>query len=105
MLPDRRSNAPYQVLPDLSVDTIESGERGAIPDGHHLVRAWHELRAEGRPVPDCPRIVRMGLSEDRESACKDWASLDAWQAALRDAQRRRPRRLDGGSVVFRTERR
>jgi site-specific DNA-methyltransferase (adenine-specific) len=37
---------------------VEVDEEGRILDGFHRVRAWQKLRAEGRPLPDYPRIVR-----------------------------------------------
>jgi ParB-like chromosome segregation protein Spo0J len=42
---------------------VEVDERGAVLDGHHRLRAWHELRAAGVNVPDYPRVVREGWSE------------------------------------------
>src|SRR5262252_5650622 len=42
---------------------VEVDEHGVILDGHHRVRAWSELRAEGVAVPDYPRMVRVGLDD------------------------------------------
>src|SRR5215831_17502692 len=42
---------------------VEIDEHGVILDGHHRVRAWSELRAEGVAVPDYPRMVRVGLDD------------------------------------------
>lgn len=42
---------------------IELDDAGAILDGHHRLRAWTELRAEGMKIPDYPRVVRSGLSD------------------------------------------
>jgi N6-adenosine-specific RNA methylase IME4/DNA-binding CsgD family transcriptional regulator len=72
----------YQVLPDLTpiefeslkADIAERGvlvpvevdEDGEILDGHHRLRAWRELRAEGCIVPDYPRMIRRGLSEEQK---------------------------------------
>lgn len=42
---------------------VEVDETGAVLDGHHRIRAWEELRAEGVRLPDYPRAVRAGLSE------------------------------------------
>lgn len=42
---------------------VEVDETGNILDGHHRMRAWEELRAEGVRLPDYPRAVRAGLSE------------------------------------------
>ena len=69
----------YQLLPPLDDDAygalkadiaqrgvlvaVEVDEDGTILDGHHRVRAWTELRAEGVKVPDYPRVVRAGLAE------------------------------------------
>ena len=73
---------PYQLLPALSPDEfaalkadirahgvlvpIELDTDGSILDGHHRFRGWTELRAEGVRLPDYPRIVRAGLSEDEK---------------------------------------
>jgi ParB-like chromosome segregation protein Spo0J len=75
---------PYQLLPPLSDDEfaslkadirahgvlvpIELDSDGVILDGHHRIRAWTELKAEGVRLPDYPRIVRAGLSEDDKVA-------------------------------------
>ncbi|MGD0084146.1 MAG: DNA methyltransferase [Acidimicrobiales bacterium] len=37
---------------------IELDEAGQVLDGHHRLRAWTELRAEGVKLPPYPRIVR-----------------------------------------------
>lgn len=37
---------------------VELDENGVIIDGHHRVRAWNELRAEGIELKDYPRIKR-----------------------------------------------
>lgn len=42
---------------------VEVDEQNNILDGHHRVRAWTELRAEGIKVPEYDRLVRSGLSE------------------------------------------
>lgn len=42
---------------------VEVDETGRVLDGHHRIRAWQELRAEGVRVPDYERLVRVGLSE------------------------------------------
>jgi len=76
---DRGATEPWQLLPALSADeyealkadiaargvlvAVEVDERGDILDGHHRVRAWTELRAEGVKVPDYARVVRGGLSD------------------------------------------
>jgi ParB-like chromosome segregation protein Spo0J len=74
-----------QLFPDLTVEEfaelkadiarrgevlvpVELDEQGAILDGHHRVRAWTELRAEGIAVRDYPRIIRPGLSEPEKRA-------------------------------------
>lgn len=43
---------------------VELDERGDILDGHHRVRAWNELKAEGVPLADYPRIIRPNMNED-----------------------------------------
>lgn len=64
----------WQLLPPLTegeyaalkADIVEHGvlvpividaETGAIVDGHHRMRAWNELRAEGAEIPEYPREV------------------------------------------------
>ena len=75
---------PYQLLPPLSPDefaalkadiakhgilvAVELDDHGHLLDGHHRVRAWQELRAEGIRVPDFPRVIRAGLSEAEKRA-------------------------------------
>ena len=70
----------YQVMPDLTpiefealkadvaqhgvLVPVEMDEQGNILDGHHRVRAWQELRAEGVTLPDYPRMVRTGMTEE-----------------------------------------
>jgi ParB-like chromosome segregation protein Spo0J len=47
---------------------VELDEHGHLLDGHHRVRAWQELRAEGIRVPDFPRVILAGLSEAEKRA-------------------------------------
>lgn len=72
----------YQVMPDLTpieyealkADIAERGvlvpvevdENGDLLDGHHRVRAWQELRADGIALPDYARIKRIGWSEEQK---------------------------------------
>jgi N6-adenosine-specific RNA methylase IME4/ParB-like chromosome segregation protein Spo0J len=72
----------YQVMPDLTpieyealkIDIAERGvlvpvevdENGQLLDGHHRVRAWRELKAEGVDMPDYPRMVRSGMTEEQK---------------------------------------
>lgn len=72
----------YQVMPDLTPieyealkeDIRESGvlvpvevdESGDLLDGHHRVRAWNELRAEGVDLPTYPQMVRKGMTEEQK---------------------------------------
>jgi len=42
---------------------VEIDETGEILDGHHRVRAWRELRAEGVHLKDYPRLIRVNLTE------------------------------------------
>lgn len=72
----------YQVMPDLTpieyealkADIAERGvlvpvevdEQGDILDGHHRVKAWHELCADGVELPDFPVITRTGLTEEQK---------------------------------------
>lgn len=57
----KASVAKYGVLVPVEVD-----EQGNILDGHHRVRAWEELRAEGISVPQYARMIRSGMSEDEK---------------------------------------
>jgi ParB-like chromosome segregation protein Spo0J len=66
--------APYQLLPLLDDDRyqqlkadiaargvlvpVEYDDQGNILDGHHRVRAWQELTAEGMKMPSYPRVER-----------------------------------------------
>ena len=75
---------PFQLLPPLSDDEfaslkadirahgvlvpVELDSDGVTLDGHHRIRAWTELKAEGVRLPDYPRIVRAGLSEEDKVA-------------------------------------
>lgn len=77
-------SVPYQLLPDLRPEQfaalkadiaqrgvlvpIEVDERGEVLDGHHRLRAWRELRAEGRRIPQYPRVVRRFPNEDAKIA-------------------------------------
>ena len=72
----------YQVMPNLTpieyealkadieergvLVPVEVDEAGAILDGHHRVKAWAELRSEGVNLPDYPRMVRRGLTEEQK---------------------------------------
>ena len=75
----------WQLLPDLSADEYSSlkadiavngihipvvvdAETGAVMDGHHRVRAWQELRAEGVRLADYPRQVRHFAGDDERLA-------------------------------------
>lgn len=53
------------------VAVVEDAE-GRIIDGHHRVRAWTALRAEGHDTPDYPRDVRSGLKTDAEKSELAW---------------------------------
>jgi hypothetical protein len=74
---------PYQLLPALSPDefaalnadiakhgilvAVELDDHGHLLDGHHRVRAWQELHAEGIRVPGTGSLgplIREGLVED-----------------------------------------
>lgn len=60
----KRDIAEHGIL----VPPIIDGDTGEIVDGHHRVRAWTELRAEGVRVPDYPRDVRRFSSEEQRLA-------------------------------------
>lgn len=45
---------------------VEVDENGNILDGHHRVRAWEELRAEGVNVPQWAKLIRQGLTEEQK---------------------------------------
>ena len=45
---------------------VEVDENGDILDGHHRIKAWTELKAEGAKLPDYPRIIRAGLTEEQK---------------------------------------
>ena len=72
----------YQVMPDLTLieyealkaDIRENGvlvpveldENGDLLDGHHRIKAHRELCAEGVQIPDYPRIIRTGMTEQEK---------------------------------------
>ncbi len=74
------ASGPFQLFPALSAEAfaalkadiaergvlvpVEVDELGQVIDGHHRVRAWSELRAEGVSVPAYPRVVRVLGSDD-----------------------------------------
>jgi len=74
----------YQLLPELSPEQfaalkadiaergvlvpVEVDELGQVLDGHHRLRAWRELRAEGVRLPQYPRVVRRFPDEDSKIA-------------------------------------
>ena len=45
---------------------VEVDENGEILDGHHRVRAWQELRADGVELPTYPKMVRQGMTEEQK---------------------------------------
>ena len=45
---------------------VEVDENGDMLDGHHRVKAWQELRSEGVNLPDYPRLIRSGLTEEQK---------------------------------------
>lgn len=69
----------YQIMPALSDEdylalkndiaehgilvAIEFDEAGNVLDGHHRLRAWKELKAEGLAVADYPSVIRPKLTE------------------------------------------
>jgi len=72
----------YQLMPELSqeeyealkadiaergiVIPIELDEAGNILDGHHRIRAWQQLKEAGKDLPDYPRVVRAGMTEEQK---------------------------------------
>ena len=45
---------------------VEIDENGDILDGHHRVKIWQGLKAEGVNLPDYPRMIRAGMSEEQK---------------------------------------
>lgn len=46
---------------------VEIDQNGQVLDGHHRIRAWKELRAEGIQLSDYPRVIRsFDNDDDRE---------------------------------------
>ncbi len=70
---------------------IEVDQHGEILDGHHRVRAWTEIRADGARVHDYPRLIRhFDNDDDREehaaklnSARRDISREDKIRNAIR----------------------
>ncbi|MGD0944928.1 MAG: tyrosine-type recombinase/integrase [Acidimicrobiales bacterium] len=74
-------SAPWQLLPELSdeefaalkadiavqgvlVPVVIDADSGEVIEGHHRLRAWTELRAEGVKVPSYPREVRRFATDE-----------------------------------------
>lgn len=81
LAPAPRAEPSYQLLPELTAEEygalkhdiaangvllpiVVDAETGAVIDGHHRLRAWTELRAEGHKIADYPREVRRFASEE-----------------------------------------
>ena len=48
------------------VPLVIDEDTGEVIEGHHRLRAWTELRAEGVKVPDYPKqVVRFANDDDR----------------------------------------
>jgi len=93
---------PYQLFPGLSAEEfaalkadiaargvlvpIEFDETGAVLDGHHRLRAWAELRAEGVRVAPYPRVVRQLAGEQEKKAHA--VALNLARRHLEPAERR-----------------
>lgn len=105
----------YQVMPALTpieyealkADIAERGvlvpvevdENGDMLDGHHRVMAWQELRSEGVNLPDYPRLIRSGLTEEQKR--NHARSLNVLRRHLSPEQRRevmREMRADGATI-------
>jgi site-specific DNA-methyltransferase (adenine-specific) len=67
MMPDQTPEEYAALKADIALNgiliAIEVDEDGNILDGHHRVRAWRELRAEGVAMPDYATIVRAGMTD------------------------------------------
>lgn len=70
---------------------VEVDEDGNVLDGHHRIRAWQELRAEGVNVPEYDKLVRRGMTEDEKIAHASDLNASRRQMTLseREKQRRR----------------
>lgn len=94
---------PWQLLPELTeaeyaalkADVAERGvvvpvvvdaATGTVIDGHHRLRAWTELRAEGHRLADYPREVRTFADDDERAAVV--VALNLARRHLSQAQRR-----------------
>lgn len=105
----------YQVMPDLTpieyealkADIAERGvlvpvevdENGDVLDGHHRIRAWHELRSEGVNLPNYPKMVRAGMTEEQKR--NHARSLNVLRRHLSKEQRdevMRAMRADGATI-------
>lgn len=72
----------YQVMPELTpieyealkadiaingvLVPVEVDENGELLDGHHRVKAWKELCAEGLTLPTYPKMIRSGWTEEQK---------------------------------------
>lgn len=78
-----------QLLEDIAANGVQvpiiQDEHGNVIDGHHRVRAVHDLRSRGVDVADPPRITLSGLSEDERAMTA--LRLNVHRRQLTDAQR------------------
>ena len=81
---------------------VEVDENGDILDGHHRVQAWQELRAAGSDLPEYPRLVRPGMSEEEKLAHAAALNSARRQMTLTErellAERVRQLRTDGKTL-------
>lgn len=93
----------HQVMPPLSEDEFQGlkgdiGEHGVlvpvvvdgegrIIDGHHRVRAWEELKAEGRNLPDIPVEAQQDLETEDQKRDFAW-KLNMQRRHLTQMQKR-----------------
>lgn len=105
----------YQVMPDLTpieyealkadiakrgvMIPVELDENGDVLDGHHRIKIWHELRAEGIDLADYPRLIRVGMTEEEKR--NHARSLNVLRRHLSKEQRdevARQMRADGATI-------
>jgi len=65
---------------------IERDDAGVLLDGHHRLRAWEELRAEGHAIPEPVVLIRAGMTEGEKRA--HVRAINLHRRHLTGAQRR-----------------
>lgn len=66
---------------------VEIDQNGQVLDGHHRIRAWKELRAEGVQLSDYPRVIRSFDNDDDREEHAAKINCNRRDVSLEDKQR------------------